>query len=79
MVRDKEAAMTAKRALRAISPTVGEIASALDVSEATVTSWRAGRRSPSDANLRKLASLADEQADRLRGAAVELRRVASDS
>lgn len=78
VVRDEEAAMAAQRALHAIAPTVKEIAEALDVGESTVTSWRAGRRTPSAENLHKIAALADRRADELRGVAVELRRIASD-
>ena len=78
MVRDEEAAISAQRALHTVSPGVKHIASELDVSESTVTAWRAGRRTPSRENLRKIASLADEQADSLRGVAVELRRIASE-
>lgn len=70
--------MSAQRALHKIAPTVRNIADELGVGESTVTAWRAGRRTPSAENLRKIASLADEQADSLRGCAVELRRLASD-
>lgn len=77
MVRDEEAAMSAQRALHAIAPGVKEIADNLDVSESTVTSWRAGRRTPSKENLHRIAALADQKADTLRGVAVELRRLAS--
>lgn len=70
--------MSAQRALDTLSPTVKEIASEVGVSAQAVTAWRSGRRSPSVENLRKLASLADEQADSLRGVAVELRRIASE-
>lgn len=77
MVRDEEAAMAAQRALHAIAPGVKKIADALGVSESTVTSWRAGRRTPSQENLHKIAALADRRADELRGVAVELRRIAS--
>lgn len=70
--------MSAQRALHAIAPGVKEIADTLDVSESTVTSWRAGRRTPSPDNLHKIAALADRRADELRGVAVELRRIASE-
>lgn len=79
MVRDEEAAMAAQRALHAIAPTVKDIAGVLGVSEQTVVSWRAGRRTPSTENLHKIAALADRRADELRGVAVELRRIASGS
>lgn len=70
--------MSAQRALNALAPTVRNIADELGVGESTVTAWRAGRRTPSAKNLRKIAALADEQADTLRGVAVELRRKASE-
>lgn len=69
--------MAAKRALHAIAPSVREVADVLGVSESTVTSWRAGRRTPSQDNLYRIADLADRRADELRGVAVELRRIAS--
>lgn len=79
MVRDEEAGMAAKRAIKALTSSVRDIADSLDVSENTVTSWRIGRRSPSAANLRNLAELADDRADTLRGVARELRGMAGDN
>ena len=70
--------MAAKRALDAMTSSVREIADSIGVSEDTVLSWRSGRRSPSRKNVRKIAELADERADRLRGVATELREAASD-
>lgn len=78
MVSDIEASMTAQRALHTLAPGVKGIASELDVSAQAVTSWRSGRRTPSAENLRKIAALADERADQLRGVAVEIRRLASE-
>lgn len=78
MVRDEEAAMSAQRALRAIAPKVQEVSDALGVSYDSVAAWRAGRRTPSEENLHKIAALADRRADELRGVAVELRRIASE-
>lgn len=69
--------MAATRVIDAITLSVREVADSLGVSEDTVLSWRAGRRSPSEKSLRKVASLADERADQLRGLAVEVRRMAS--
>lgn len=77
MVRDEEARMSAKRALDAVTSSVKDIADSLGVSESAIMSWRAGRRSPSAENLYKIADLADQRADTLRGVAVELRRIAS--
>lgn len=78
MTRDEEVGMAAKRALHVIVQSVKDVASELGVSAQAVTSWRSGRRTPSAENLRKIASLADEKADRLRGLAVEVRRAASE-
>lgn len=77
VVRDKEAAMSAQRAIDALTGSVRDLANTLGVSEATVGSWRLKRRSPSKENLLKLANAADRRADELRGVAVELRRIAS--
>lgn len=70
--------MAAKRAIQSLTSSVKEIAHSLDVSEHTVLAWKAERRSPSVENLQKLADVADRRADELRGAAVELRRIASE-
>lgn len=78
MVRDEEAGMAAKRAIQSLTSSVKEIAHSLGVSEHTVLAWKAERRSPSVENLQKLADVADRRADELRGAAVELRRIASE-
>ena len=45
----------------------------------TLRTWRAGVRSPSPENMRRIAEIADRQADKLRGLAVELRREADNA
>lgn len=72
--------MSAKRAIDLMRGSVATIADSLgdDVSEAALRSWISGRRSPSRENLYRLADLADQRADSLRGIARELRNVASE-
>lgn len=76
MVRDTEVSMLAQRALQALTPTLRELSAETGMNYGTLRTWRAGIRSASPANLRKLAEYADQQADKLRGLAVEMRRTA---
>lgn len=74
------------RALKEATPTLGELADRLTarkrretgddeagVSYDAVRSWSIGRSTPSAAHRALLAEVLDEQADRLRGLAMELR------
>lgn len=79
MVRDKELALLAARALAAVAPPLKDVADASGISYGTAKAWRAGIRTPSAENLEKLAEVLDGRADVLRGLALELRRAANDS
>lgn len=68
-----EVALLVQRALRAATPTLGDVADRLDVSYDAVRSWSIGRSSPREATVGALADLLDQQADVLRGIAAELR------
>ncbi len=76
MVRDSEVSMLAQRALQALTPSLRYVSEETGLNYGTLRTWRAGIRSASPDNLRKLAEMADQQADKLRGLAVEMRRVA---
>ena len=76
MVRDREVSVLAQRALQALTPTIRDISERAGLNYGTLRTWRAGIRSASPENLRKLAEVVDRQADTLRGLAVEMRRVA---
>ncbi len=71
---DKEVSLLVQRALKASSVSLGDIAKGLGVSYDAVRSWSIGRSSPQDDNVAALATLLDEQADVLRGIALELRQ-----
>lgn len=73
MVRDRELGGLASRMLQALTPTLREVALHSGLNYATLRAWKAGIRSPSAVNATVLADIADAQADRLRGLAVELR------
>jgi transcriptional regulator with XRE-family HTH domain len=70
---DKELALLIQRALKAATPTLGDIAKRLGVSYDAVRSWSIARSSPQPESVAALASLLDEQADVLRGIAADLR------
>ena len=78
MVRSREVAMLAKRALEAITPEIRDIAAESGINYGTLRSWRAGVRSPGPDNLLKIADMADRRADILRGLAAELRAGGGD-
>lgn len=73
-----EAAMLAQRTVETLSPEMQELAEQLGVSYSTVKFWKTGERSPSPENARKLAKLADGQADELLKLAARLRRNANE-
>ena len=73
MVRNREVAMLARRALEAMTPKISDIADESGLNYGTLRSWRAGIRSPSADNLLRIAAAADRRADTLRGLATELR------
>lgn len=68
-----EVALLVQRALRAATPTLGDLAEQLHVSYDAVRSWSIGRSSPRGETVAALAALLDGQADVLRGIAAELR------
>lgn len=70
--------MLAQRALEAVAPEMKALAESEGLTYSTVKAWRAGIRTPSEANLARLAKLCDDRADTLRGIAREL-RIAADS
>lgn len=70
---DKEVALLVQRALKAATPTLGDVAEAIGVSYDAVRSWSIGRSSPKPESVAALAELLDQRADVLRGIAVELR------
>ena len=76
MVADPEVTMLTKRAMHAIAPALQPLSEEYALNYGTLRTWRAGIRSPSRRNLARLAEVADSQADKLRGLAVELRRAA---
>lgn len=84
--RDTETSLKVSRALKEATPTLGDIAGQLStrkreregdastgVSYDAVRSWSIGRSTPTSEHRVLLAQLLDEQADRLRGLARELR------
>jgi transcriptional regulator with XRE-family HTH domain len=62
-----------QRALKAATPTLGDVAERMGVSYDAVRSWSIGRSSPKEESVSALAELLDRQADVLRGIAAELR------
>ena len=68
-----EVALLVQRALKAATPTLGDVAERLKVSYDAVRSWSIGRSSPREETVGALADLLDQQADVLRGIAAELR------
>jgi transcriptional regulator with XRE-family HTH domain len=73
LVRDREVALLVKRTLEAVAPELKQIAEERGLNYSTMLSWRSGSRTPSSDNLSRIAELADQRADLLRGLAVELR------
>lgn len=65
--------MLAQRALEAVAPEMKALAESEGLTYSTVKAWRAGIRTPSEENLKRLAKLCDDRADTLRGIAQELR------
>ena len=78
MVRDKEITRMVSRAIKLATPGLTDLAKRLGVSYDAVRSWSIGRTTPKQENLGELADYMDEQADRLRGMAAELRRKSED-
>lgn len=70
---DPEVSLLVQRALKAATPTLGDVAKRLGVSYDAVRSWSIGRSSPQPESVTALAQLVDEQADILRGIAADLR------
>ncbi|HEY8468461.1 MAG TPA: helix-turn-helix transcriptional regulator, partial [Longimicrobiales bacterium] len=64
------------RALAALTPSVRELAREVHVTYASLYAWAAGRRTPTAANLKRLAEAAERRARMLTSLAAELRRVA---
>ena len=73
MVRDRDSAELVSRALQTLTPTLRDIADQTSLNYSTIRAWKAALRSPSEQVLEVLAEVADDQADRLRGLAAELR------
>lgn len=65
-----------QRFFHIVTQSIGEIADAVGASYDTVRSWSVGRRSPSPEHLERLADLAEEHGEKLRGLAFELRDAA---
>lgn len=68
--------MLAQKTVEALTPEMQKMAEKLGVSYSTFKYWKTGERTPSPENARKLAALADEQADELLALAARLRRSA---
>lgn len=79
VARDDEAAMIAKKTMETLTPEMQEMAESLGVSYSSMKFWKTGDRTPSPENMRKLADLADEKADRLLTLAGRLRNAADRS
>ena len=76
---DLETSLLIRRALRAATLSFTDIAQRVGVSYDAVRSWSIGRSVPRAANAAALATLLDEQADVLRGIALELRERKADA
>lgn len=79
MVRDEDVTRMISRAIGVATPSMTDIAKRLGVSYDTVRSWSIGRTTPKADNLKELATYFDEQADRLRGLASEIRAKREES
>lgn len=66
--------MLAKRTIRALAPELRELADELGVSYSTIKYWKTGERSPSEENMAKLSSIAEERADELLALSARLDR-----
>lgn len=64
------------RTLAALTPSVRELAREVHVTYASLYAWAAGRRTPTAANLKRLAEAAERRARMLTSLAAELRQVA---
>lgn len=76
--KDRESAMLTEKMLKRMRPRVSALADALGVHRRTLSYWMEGERSPSPENARRLAELADEQADDLLALSARLRRNANE-
>lgn len=78
MVRNEEITLLAARALTEAAPSLSDIAERIGVSYDAVRSWRTSRRTPQKEHMLSLAAALDDQADKLRGLAQDLRRQAEE-
>jgi len=70
--------VTTQRALRALAPSLRQLADETGLSYSTLKAWSAGHRTPHDDHLRALADVLASRADELHELAEALRQEAGE-